>query len=199
MGRGFDLLHRGSLCAELARHTAGRLSFAAWAVYGPRIRSRLKNLYHLASGTGDLQMDVLKEDAAFLLGLVLDSSLFSHMPLLPDPSPPIVIFSDVEGYGGCGAVLVQKDLESALARFSEVPEAFRRRLKSRKTQIVAFELVAPCLALWTWRHLLAGRRVIFFIDNNSALAILRRGSSKKADLNHIVSHLLRPSPVYDVV
>lgn len=172
---------------EVAARTAGRLSFAAFAVFGPRIRSRLRNLYRLASARGlDVAPAELEEDVMFLLDLLRDSSASSSVPLAAPVLAPIVIFTDAEGYGGVGAVLVVGPLVGAVARAGAVPVSISSGLNRRLTQIVAFELVVPAAAAWSWREVVAGRRIIFYIDNRSAMGILQNGRSRKADLNKIV-------------
>jgi len=56
---------------------------------------------------------------------------------------------------------------------------------SRKTQICAFESVAAVAALIRWGSQLRHHTVLFFVDNQSALGSLRKGSSPSSDLNAV--------------
>ena len=93
------------------------------------------------------------------------------------------MFTDVEGAGGTGAVLVTEDLEGARFRRGHIPEAFGSLLCGRRTQIVPYELAVPAAAVHGWRNALRGKKVVIYVDNNSALGILHRGRSPKKDLN----------------
>ena len=53
-------------------------------------------------------------------------------------------------------------------------------------QIAALEMLAQCVALSTWAHALAGRRVVFFSDNSVAECTFRKGAAKSRDHNHLV-------------
>ena len=157
----------------------------AFSVYGSRIRAKLRNLYQLAHGPDKVDKVELEKDIQFLRGLLVGDNGVVCRPLVPPVAPPAVIFTDAEGDGGCGAVLVVDSLREARSRFATVPECLVEGLKKRKTQIVAYELVVPGAAVMSWREAIAGRRVVFYIDNNSALAILQNGRSRRNDLNKI--------------
>ena len=109
------------------------------------------------------------------------------IPLLPPTAAPEIVFTDAEGYGGVGAVVLGTRLELPDALEGMVPEAFAASLRARKTQIIAFEQCVPAAAIWSWKSRLAGNRVIFYIDNSTALGILKSGKSKAADLNELSS------------
>ena len=63
----------------------------------------------------------------------------------------------------------------------------RRWLHSRRQPIVLYEFFAVHTELAAWGDRLAGRRVIFWIDNRTAERILIRGSARPADPNVLVS------------
>ena len=177
---------RGQRCRASAAKIAGRFAFSAWAVLGSRIRAKLAGLYALVSqGSCQVPKEDLDRDIGFLIGLVRDRESSVEVPYFRFPGDTYVIFTDAEGHGGVGAVLLTSSTATARSRGGRVPWGLTRALAQRKTQIVAFELVVPGAAVWSWGVRLAGCRIVFYIDNDSALGILRCGRSRKPDLNQI--------------
>ena len=121
---------------------------------------------------------------------VLEAGLTREISLLPAPSTQVVfLYSDAEGYGGLGAVAVFPEDEVVYLQ-GRVPRKSVRELKQRKTQIVAFELLAALVALVSLcPEKLRGCRVINFIDNVAALACVVRGFSREPDLADIAGRL----------
>ena len=98
--------------------------------------------------------------------------------------PFAVIYTDAEGNGGIGGVLL---LDSSREWFAgQVPPGLADKLKPRKTQIFPFEVIAAVVALIKWGPLIQGRRVAFFIDNFAARGSLASGRSSQADVNGII-------------
>ena len=63
-------------------------------------------------------------------------------------------------------------------------------LQPRLTQVIPLELVAVPLAVGQWARLLASSgSLLAFIDNQSALGIIQRGSASQPDLHGIVALL----------
>jgi hypothetical protein len=56
-----------------------------------------------------------------------------------------------------------------------------------KTYITQGELLAPIAALYSAPHRFAGRKVIMFVDNSSALSAIINGYSGKPDLARMVN------------
>ena len=74
----------------------------------------------------------------------------------------------------------------------DIPEAWEKKWKSRSTQIVLVELIAPLIALYTWRPFLMGRTVLLFNDSTTAENILIKGySNAAADANAVVHEFWR--------
>ena len=156
-------------------------------MFGARVRARLRNLFLIANGkVGEVSKEELRSDINFLKNLVADSSAHTTILMKEPSSPPVAVFTDADGKGGIGAVLIMESLTDAVSAFSSVPVDMRQRLQRRKTQITAFELLAPVAAVETWKERLTGRRVVFFIDNDAALHVLRKGCSRRRELNLIV-------------
>ena len=61
------------------------------------------------------------------------------------------------------------------------------RLAPRKQQIMALEAFAAVAAPWISPELFQGRDILWFIDNESAISSLVRGSSRPEDIDHIAA------------
>ena len=113
------------------------------------------------------------------------------------PECPVLVFTD----GACeskslltthGAVLIDP-LQQVKKFFGEpVPEPLLDRWRQGgKTQLVGQAEALPVLAAKTlWRLLLVHRKVLWFLDNESAKAAFASGSSAVDDTFEIVSHSL---------
>ena len=71
-----------------------------------------------------------------------------------------------------------------------IPAPIRKLLQARKTQIIAFELLAAIMAV-LMIHTVIGEKVAVrhFIDNQSARSCIIKASSKSWDLNNLVGLL----------
>ena len=73
-------------------------------------------------------------------------------------------------------------------QFSEiVPKRVLKKWIPRKTQIVPVEMIAPILALETFKERLIGADVIILIDSDAVEAALIKGYSSKEDLCDLIS------------
>ena len=73
----------------------------------------------------------------------------------------------------------------------EVPQSLMRRWLPRKTQIAMVEAFAAVLVVDQYRHDLAGKRALLFIDADAVLAALIKGYSAKEDLCELVGYFWR--------
>ena len=69
----------------------------------------------------------------------------------------------------------------------ELGREFTEALFPRRTQILAAEAVAVLAAFVLTPELVAGRELVWFIDNEAALSSLIRGSSRADDVGHIAA------------
>ena len=83
-----------------------------------------------------------------------------------------VLYTDAEGEGGVGAVLVHVASRARQHIVSAVPRNVKRALLRRRTQINVFELLAVLMALGSFRAAISGCRVVCFVDNKAALRML---------------------------
>ena len=165
----------------------GRLSFASSAAWGPLARGHLASLFALlARGGGSIPVApacTAAFDLAWWRAWLLEARTVDIIPRSVD-LPLAVVYTDAEGHGGIGGVLL---LDASRESFAgRVPPELAKRLKPRRTQIFPFEVLAGVAALIKWGSLLCGRRVAFFIDNFAARGSLASGRSSQVDVNGIV-------------
>ena len=98
--------------------------------------------------------------------------------------PPLIIFTDgaCEEDGRCvthGAVYYDPECHHALMFGDHVPICWtdKWRTEGKKQLICQAELFPVLVAKNTWSHLISGRAVLWFIDNNSSLAAVIRSYS----------------------
>ena len=108
-------------------------------------------------------------------------------------STPCVIYTDAEGSGGIGACLFRDGQH--LWWKSVAPRSLRRAGPllgyPKGVPVFIYEAMAPLAAVRIWRSHIAGRRVVFMIDNQSALGALRKGRSTQCEpLNGIAFFVL---------
>ena len=95
--------------------------------------------------------------------------------------PDMILYTDAEGQGNIGAALVETATGKMWYLQSTVPEELSSRLKSRRTQINLFELIALWCSIMTWRELLQGCSTACYVDNQAALNMAIKGSSPCMD------------------
>ncbi|CAL1145179.1 unnamed protein product [Cladocopium goreaui] len=100
------------------------------------------------------------------------------------PAPPLILFTDgaCEEDGLCvthGAVCYDPESNQALMFGDHVPACWtaKWRTEGKKQLICQAELFPVLVAKKTWSHLISGRAVLWFIDNNSSLAAVIRSYS----------------------
>ena len=155
----------------------GRLSFGAYAVWGPRVAAHLPPLFSaLARGiprsgpSALLFLSTLDWWRSFLL----DSLGSSQAVDLPAAAlPPAVLYSDAEGDGGLGACL---HVYSSWQWWQTRTPASVRSLHTalgfpQRFPIFLLEAIVPFLALRRWSSLLRGQRLLLFVDNLTLLVV----------------------------
>ena len=157
----------------------GRLCFACFSVWGPRAKSRLMPLYPWIYKR-EVSVDKVLQCLRWWEDELLHYS-GTIVCLRADTRAPLILYTDAEGSGGLGAVMVNQD--SSWWFSARTPDFIVSALAPRKTQINGLELLGVWMALSVWKSALVGRTLLLFVDNTSALAIVIKGSSKSEDLN----------------
>ena len=188
-----QVLSDGVLSPDLAMKMAGRFSFVAYAVLGPVGASHIVHLYrrcHDLSCRDDpsLSRDLFSELSWWEKYLL--SNKTRTIRVSPNEVPTAVLYTDAEGNGGTGGVLI---IDGEVLWFRSDAKRLTREeycLVPRKTQIVPYEAIAVLQALSKFSSRLLGRQVLIFVDNQSVLGCLRKGRCKKLDVHHIITDIL---------
>ena len=178
------VLKLGRLSPGLAAKFAGRFAFLNAHVFNRIGRALLRPIIwrQRHSCRGDLLTRRLRFALVWFLSL-LEKGLSKEVQLVPQVKRPVVLlYSDAEQNGGVGGVAQLPDGE-LLYIHGRLPKQICRLLHVRKTNIVAFELLAALVSMLAFGKAFCGRyRIMHFIDSTSALACLVRGYSSKTDL-----------------
>ena len=93
-----------------------------------------------------------------------------------------LVFSDAESHGDVAAVFAFEQKVSYIA--GRLPKRARNLSQQRRTNIVAYELLAAILAIFKVHSVLPAHvGVRHFVDSTPALACVVKGSSRQWDLN----------------
>ena len=120
---------------------------------------------------------------------VLKTKLVRAVPFLqPLPEKRVVLYSDATSDGTVAAVAIVQG--KAMYTCGKLPARVRRLLKTRKTNIVAFELLAAVAAILALcPQQLHDAAIVHFIDSKPALSCILKGFSKQRDLSSITGRL----------
>ena len=86
-----------------------------------------------------------------------------------------------------GAVMFDRRLTSPFQFTAIVPSDLKAGWLARKTQIVPVEMLAPIVALWTFRDRAVNADLILLIDSEAVEGALIKGYSSKTDVSQLVS------------
>ena len=152
----------------------GRLSFASQSVVGPVGRAALRPIeWHRRHGSpcsmGRRFVAALEWWPAYLAAAPARTIRGS------EPFAAIldwVLYTDAEGEGGVGAVLVHVAGRACHHIVTAVPRSVKRAWLRRRTQINVFKLLAVLMALESFRAAIRGCRFVCFVDNKAALRMI---------------------------
>ena len=99
-----------------------------------------------------------------------------------------IVYTDAESNGNVATVILASQIR--LCYYGCIPSKLRKHLKRRKTNIVAFELLAGIMGVLQMQDLrLENVGVRHVIDSNPARQCVVKACSKRSDLNHLVGML----------
>ena len=193
------ILKTGLLDPGSAGKLKGKLMFGASQLWGKLGRAFLRSIserqYARSSSDG------FKLDHALQISLEHWRKLISAGPPRPielqaSKKSDVIIFTD--GFtpdprkneklpDRVGGVIFDRRSVHPLQFTEIIPKSFQRKWIPRKTQIVPVEMVAPLIALETFRDRLFGADVILLIDSEAVEAALIKGYSSKEDLCDLIS------------
>ena len=178
---------------KVAEKMAGRLGFVAYAILGPIGASRVRYIYAqvLSQGNGSMSQALMNEVSWWKDYLSKNPKVTIRIG--PDLPPPAILYTDAEGSGGLGGVLVIDQPGSGRKCLSIMGDAKRMSLpslKQRKTQIVPYETVAITMSAKKFKRHLLSRDVVLFVDNQTVLSCVKKGRSRVQDLHDLIHETL---------
>ena len=179
-----DIERRNRITPNEASKFAGRFTFLAHAILGPMGSSKIRHLYRAAYRTaGSRITGTLRSEIDWWKRYLLDRSPIS-LKIRPRQRFVPIIYTDATGGGGLGIVIVTE--QGTFWTKRSVSEGKRYELAERRTQIIAFEMLAALEGLRRFSHQISNRDCVLFVDNLSARGSLAKGKCKKDDLQIIV-------------
>ena len=190
-----SILTSGLLDPGSAGKLKGKLMFGASQLWGKVGRAFLRSI-------SERQYCKFPASSEFVLSDALKESLLQWKKLV-ESGPPrpidvacsrpadVVIFTD--GFTAdprdaqklpdrIGAVMFDRRLRKPVQFTSRVPSSVRSRWLDRTTQIVPIEMVAPIVALETFKDRVRNADVILLIDSEAVEGSLVKGYSSREDL-----------------
>ena len=182
------VLESNTLSPTTAASLIGKFGFLCSTLYG-KIGRRCTNAIRARqySTSADVSLD---------LPLSISLKLMREFAAMAKPrsltlggrEPPFILYTDAsdvperhEARWVVGAVLINPHSETPHYTFWKVPEEMISKWLPKQTYMGQLELLAAPVALATWHDQLQGKRLIHFVDNDSASACLVRGYSPLVD------------------
>ena len=194
-----SVLESGLLDPGLAGKLKGKLMFGASQLWGKVGRAFFRPLSE-RQYMKDLHGDRMEINPAIVRSLIYWKKLVQHGPpreisLRAEKSSDVVIFTDgftpdqrkdEAGPDRIGAVMFDRRAVAPKQISEVIPTAVSDKWLRRKTQIVPIEMIAPILAIQTFRDHLRNKDVLLLIDSEAVEAALVKGYSSKEDLCELV-------------
>ena len=194
-----SVLESGLLDPGLAGKLKGKLMFGASQLWGKVGRAFFRPLSE-RQYMKDLHGDRMEINPAIVRSLIYWKKLVQRGPpreisLRAEKSSDVVIFTDgftpdqrkdEAGPDRIGAVMFDRRAVAPKQISEVIPTAVSDKWLRRKTQIVPIEMIAPILAIQTFRDHLRNKDVLLLIDSEAVEAALVKGYSSKEDLCELV-------------
>ena len=164
----------GQMSLPEAQEIHGLLNFATGYFAGRSLRYSCFKIFSLVS-KGQTMVELVKDWCSEVL-VLLENTKPRTIPVAIN-TRTILIFTDgswEDGFGGLGAVLLDESSGSRVVVQDKVPEGLLSLWKGLVGDqlICQIELLAMVLVRWQWKNELHNRKVLLFVDNNSARGAL---------------------------
>ena len=194
-----EILEKGSLDPGSAGKLKGKLMFGSSQLWGKIGRAFFRPISE-RQYMKDRADDRMLLNSALRRSLTQWKFLIEHGPPRPIPlrAPKkcdVVIFTDgftpdmrksERGPDRVGAVMLDRRLLHPVQFTETIPKRVSRAWIPRTTQIVPIEMIAPVLALETFKESVRDRDVLLLIDSEPVEAALVKGYSAKEDLSSLI-------------
>ena len=193
-----DILDRQKISASLASSLHGQLNFAQGQFLGAEMKPAMSFLSQVANAGWDTSCKQVLGAFAAYVTCVLRSCKPKRIAI-KDEQVPVLVFSDgaweptSSEPAGAGLVLVDPVTGTKLVSEVIVPQLLIDHwLQCGKKQLITeLELLPIAVGLSTYSNHLRGRRVLWFIDNNSVRDMIVKGSTKTPSLFCLLAECYR--------
>jgi len=181
-----------AMSSECAGRMAGRLQFGSERVFARGGRAAIRPLYWRQQSSVSRKLTPRLRSCLRWWRCYLESRPSRKIAWSKTHAQcaDVLVYTDAERQGHIGVVVLDLQTSQKFFVCSAVPRWIKRGLRRRRTQINLFELAAVCCAVSTFKELLEGKKVVFFIDNQAALNMLVKGYSRAIDANQMTFSIL---------
>ena len=173
-----------------ASKLCGRLAFLNSKIFGKMGRALLRPLiWRQLQSIGPLTLTRRLRNSLTWFLLALRANWVRTVPyVMLTPASRAVIYSDAESTGHIGVVVLFQG--RIWFGHGDIPRRIRNMLKTRKTNIMGYELVAAILVIIMLDKVIPQQACIqHYIDNQSAKHSVIAGFSRQPDMNELVGML----------
>jgi len=183
-----SVLESGTLSPTTAASLIGKFGFLCSTLYG--------KIGRCCTNAVRIRQYSISSDTSLDSSLIISLKLMKKFAEIAKPrqlslkgrAPPCILYTDAsdvperqESRWVVGAVLIDPHSPFPFHTFWKVPDNMISKWLPKQSYMGQLELLAAPTALATWQKLLAGKRVIHFVDNDSASACLVKGYSPLVD------------------
>ena len=183
-----EVLFSKVLTPTVAASLIGKFGFLCSTLYG-KIGRCCTNAIRARQYSSSSDVSI---DSSITLSLKLLKLFILHAGprrlSLKGSTPPLILYTDAsdvperaEARWVVGAVLIDPQQETPMYTSWKVPELLVSTWLPKQSYMGQLELLAAPVALATWHKCLQGKRLIHFVDNDSASACLVKGYSPRVD------------------
>ena len=180
-------LEKGVLTPGDASKLCGRLQFLNSHVFGRVARALLRPLiWRQIQQRGSHKLTSRIRSSLEWFYRALRENWSRQVPYVQDMYEKVAVaYSDAESTGYIASVVIVQGV--VFYAHARLPNSVRRKLKPRRTNILAYELVAAIMTILMLDGLVSTKVAVrHFVDNTAARSIIIKGSSKQVDLNDMV-------------
>lgn len=179
-----------SLPPALASKFCGRVAFLNSTVFNRLGRALVRPLiWRQLQRIGQVSLTRRLRHSLRWLIAVLRSNLCREIPYVQQlVERKVILYSDADGNAGVGAVAIRGGTKIFMR--GKIPAHVRRKLRKRKTNIIAYELLIAVAAMVSFcPEILNNVSIDHYIDSQPALSCILKASSPQSDLSDISGRL----------
>ena len=179
-------LEENRLVSSAAAKLAGRLLFARSAWFGRVGSAQLRRIFNRAHGNGSSTLSAsLRRVLLWWKAMLSNHAFHLQVKLTYDERRPILMYTDATGNGRMGYACYGSNGILMCWSMLRAPPLVGAILRRRKTQVTAWETIAPLWALFQEAHRVRQQHIWLFVDNVGAQFVLQKGASKVCDINAV--------------